>query len=169
MTLNELENRLRGASLDDVLWGGFVDDEGALAQFFALRDAVYFGFGARLVEFRTIGTTGTMRVALVEAVAPAGLDGDMVAAVSSVREEVLDDSTGRNKVVALRLWSAREIEAGLQCAAAQIDLANGQMIFLDPTYYFGIRLGAHDQKQRWFENWPGAIEADEVVLALNAE
>lgn len=53
------------------------------------------------------------------------------------------------------MWGVETTPDGVECAAAQLDLANGQVIFLDPTYHFGIRLGDARQYSIWLENLPG--------------
>jgi hypothetical protein len=91
----------------------------------------------------------------------------MLSAVTSVREQCLDDADGRNDLSVMRFWDATEDEAGLRCAAAQLDLTNGQQIFVDPTYHFGIRIGGALQKRIWLENWPTAKQALEHIVHLS--
>jgi len=117
--------------------------------------------------FEAIDTTGTMRVSLVDQVNDsADLDDDMVPAVASLREQVLDDADGSNMLLELRLWNLVEDERGLRCAAAQLQLANGQQIFVDPTYHFGIRVGGARQRDIWSDTWPAAKSARERVVKL---
>lgn len=35
------------------------------------------------------------------------------------------------------------------CAAAKIILENGQMIFLDPSFVYGIGIGGKEQEEYW--------------------
>ena len=39
------------------------------------------------------------------------------------------------------------------CDAVEMKLVNGQVIFLDPSYYFGINIGGKEQKQLWKINF----------------
>jgi hypothetical protein len=167
MTAADLESRLRGAGVGDVLLPGFVDDEAQPHRFRALPQAIYFECDSSLLKFETIATTGTMRVLLVDTVSGSvDLDDDMVPAIASLREQVLDDPDGSNLLLELRLWNLAEEEDGLRCAAAQLRLANGQQIFVDPTYHFGIRVGGTRQRDIWFDTWPDAKDAREHVVEL---
>lgn len=167
MTAAELESRLRGAGVSDVLLPGFVDDEAPPHRFRALPQAIYFECDSSLLKFETIATTGTMRVLLVDTVSGSvDLDDDMVPAIASLREQLLDDADGSNLLLELRLWNLAEDEGDLRCAAAQLRLANGQHIFVDPTYHFGIRVGGTRQRDIWFDTWPGAKGAREHVVQL---
>jgi hypothetical protein len=167
MTAADLESRLRGAGVSDVLLPGFIDEEAQPHRFRALPQEIYFECDSSLLKFEAIATTGTLRVSLVDSVSGSvELDDDMVPAVASLREQVLDDSDGSNLLLELRLWNLAEDEDGLRCAAAQLQLANGQQIFVDPTYHFGIRVGGALQRDIWSDTWPDAKGAREHVVAL---
>jgi hypothetical protein len=115
-----------------------------------------------------IETTGSMRLSVRDKIEiPVQIEEeDMTAAVTSLREQYLDDSDGRGDLSAIRFWNAKEDETGLLCAALQIELVKGQQIFIDPTYHFGIRIGGPRQRDIWFENWPAAKVAVEHVVSL---
>jgi len=53
---------------------------------------------------------------------------------------------------AIRLWNMDVRDGELVCGAMQLDLANGQQIFIDPTYHFGMRVGGSEQRAIWLEN-----------------
>jgi hypothetical protein len=97
---------------------------------------------------------------------PFQLEEGMTAAVASLREQCLDDADGDNHLRAIRFWALTEDEAGLCCAAAQLDLVNGQQIFVDPSYHFGMRIGGSQQRESWRENWPAAKQALERLISL---
>ena len=167
MTLAELEANLRGTSLDDILLPGFIDQEAAPVRLRAMLQTVYLECGSSLVELAAIGTTGTMRVSLSERIRHTfELEEGMIAAVTSIRQQILNDADGSNEVGAIRLWGVNDRNGDLHCAAMLIELANEQQIFVDPTYHFGIRLGGSEQRTSWLENWPGAATAFEHVLVL---
>ena len=165
MTLTELERALRGAALGDVLVGGFIERDERTARFYPQFSAVYFEVSGRLVEFRTVETTGRMRIAFVDSVQVEGLD-DELPAETSLSELMLDNSTGATPLVTLTLWGA---EDGVECHAAEFELANGQRLFVDPTYHFGIRLGGAVQKRVWFENWPSSNTQEVRVLSCQLQ
>jgi hypothetical protein len=169
MTTNELENVLRGTRVDDVLLDGFMDQDEVPVRFRALRDSLYFELGSVYLHFKAIDSEGAMSIAIVDAMGehPA-LDEDMVHAVSSMREQVLQDADGSNEVKALRLWGPAEVAGELRCRAAQLELGNGQQIFVDPSYHFGMRIGGGEQRETWLASWPGAASEREHVLSLVA-
>ena len=167
MTAADLESRLRGTGVSDVLLPGFIDDEAQPHRFRALPQAIYFECNSSLLKFEAIATTGTMHVSLADNLSVSvDLDDDMVPAIASLREQVLDDPVGSNLLLEIRLWNLAEDENGLRCAAAQLQLANGQQVFLDPSYYFGIRVGGTRQRDIWFDTWPDAKGAREHIVEL---
>ena len=50
--------------------------------------------------------------------------------------------------------------SGVTCAALELRLQNGQVVFFDPSYHFGIRIGGIEQEATWRKNWPGAESLD---------
>lgn len=154
MNTTELRNALQGSALNDVLLIGFVDQSVLPLRFHTMLQTIYFDFGSILLELQAVDTTGTMRVSFVSAVRHNfELEEGMVAAVTSVREQVLRDADGPNLLASVQLWRVNTVDGELRCSAAQFELANGQHIFVDPTYHFGIRMGGEEQKQLWQANW----------------
>jgi hypothetical protein len=167
MTLLEFHSRLIGSSVSDVLFPGFIDQDESPARFRPLLQSTYFECGSAYLKMEVISTTGTMRLSIEDKIEiPAQIEEEMTAATASLREQYLDDSDGQNDLSAIRLWNVTEDETGLRCAAAQLDLVNGQQIFVDPTYHFGIRIGGPRQRDIWYESWPDAQRALEHVVSL---
>ena len=73
-------------------------------------------------------------------------DEDMIKVKSSVIELVLVSSMLANNIV-------KEIElidgTEKNCAAAKIVLENGQIIFVDPSFPYGIGVGGKEQEEYW--------------------
>jgi hypothetical protein len=167
MTLLELKSRLNGLSVSDILLSGFIDQDEQPVRFRTLPQVVYFECGSIYIKMETISTTGTMRISVDDKIdMPAGIEEDMTAAVTSIREQCLDDVDSENDLGAIRFWGVLEDEAGLRCAAVQFDLANGQQIFVDPSYHFGIRIGGPRQREIWRRNWPAAEQTSERIIGL---
>ena len=167
MMLVELQLKLNGAGISDILLPGFLDQDENPARFRTLSQAVYFECNSLYLRMAAIATTGSMRISIENRIEiPDQIDEDMTAAVTSLREQCLDDADGRNDLSLIRFWDIVDDANGLRCAAAQLDLVNGQQIFVDPTYHFGIRIGGSLQRESWRENWPTAKQALERVVTL---
>jgi len=164
---SDIRTALWGTELKDIIVTGFVENDEQSVRFHALWRAVYFECNGVLLKMATVGDSGRMRLALVHSVCcEAELDDDMLPASSSVRLQVLRDPDGSNVLTAIRLWNINESLEEIQCAAARLDLINGQRIFVDPSYYFGIRLGGREQEEVWEENWFDPRRED-VEIALS--
>jgi hypothetical protein len=167
MTIVDLQAALRGKSVSDILITGFVGQDVTPVRFSPVLRSVYFECGLLLLKMAAVESTGTMQLSLVESVClETENDEGMLMAVTSLGEQRLRDPDGENQLSALRLWSASELDGNLCCAAARLDLTNGQKIFVDPTYHWGLRLGGVEQEQIWRDQWPWAAGAKEDVLSL---
>lgn len=167
MTIAELQSRLRGAAVTDVMVAGFIDRAETPLRFRPVLQNIYVTCREVILEMGVVRTTGAMQLSLSHGINfKLELEDGMLPVSMSLRELVLADPDGANELVAIHLWSPKEDSAGLRCLAARIDLANGQEIFVDPTYHFGIRLGGREQQATWTENWPGAHDAQVQTISL---
>ena len=73
----------------------------------------------------------------------------MIKAKSSVDELILNDTMANGNDIDNIIFYNLEGREELICDAVEIKLVNGQVIFLDPSYYFGINIGGKKQKQMW--------------------
>ncbi len=164
--LENLEARLRGKALTDVVLTGFVDQDDVPARFHSVLHFLYLELDTLLLEMATLGDSGRMRLTFVDIPRSVATEEDMLPAVTSIRQLVLRDTESDNRIARLRLWDASEVDGELVCAAARLDLANGQSIFIDPSYYFGIVLGGREQQELWEKNWPAySGSQEEIVLS----
>jgi len=153
MSPAELEAKLMRGVFSDMFIPGFLDQDETPVRFCALRTTLYIESGDSLIELRAVGTTGTMALTWASSVGTSSdLDEDMLAAATSIRQQILNDADGRNELSAIRLWNMDVRDGELVCGAMQLDLANGQQIFIDPTYHFGMRVGGSEQRAIWLEN-----------------
>lgn len=152
MKLAELRTVLVGAGIDDILVAGFVDTRERPLRFHALHRAVFIECDGVLLRFGVRGDSGRMQITRTDVVSCGDLDEDLEPASTSLRQVFLDDPDGSNRMRSLHLWDLEDGPHGIECSAVRIDLANGQKVFLDPTYYFGIRLGGASQQTVWVEN-----------------
>lgn len=164
MTSTDVKSKLAGAGLTDVLLVGFLDEEEAPVRFRPILQKVYLAVGSAFLELATIGDTGRMTVTVAPTISRhAELDDDMVPAVTSLREQLLHDPDGSNIIRLLRLWSPADDHHELSCSALGVELCNGQLIFVDPSNYFGIRIGGGDLMKSWLES---STEKDPQQLEL---
>lgn len=168
MIPSEIQSALRGTGLKDIIVTGFVEKGEQPVRFHALWRVVYFECDGVWLKMAVVGDSGRMRLSVVHTVCyEAELDDDMLPALSSVRLQVLRDPDGSNTLAAIRLWNISESSKEVQCAAARLDLVNGQRIFVDPSNYFGIQLGGREQEEVWGENWFESRREDvEIVLSV---
>jgi hypothetical protein len=168
MTLPELRSKLIGSGLSDILLPGFIDQDETPGRFRPIYQTVYFECGPVYLKMECVSTNGMLRISTADKIEmPVQMEEEeLMAAVMSLREQCMDDADGSNGLSVIRLWDVREDETGLRCAAAQLELMNGQQIFVDPTYHFGMRIGGSRQRDIWFENWPAATRASEHVVRL---
>ena len=168
MRLSVIQSALRGTGLKDIIVTGFVEKDEQPVRFHALWRAVYFECDGMLLKMAVVGDSGRMRLSVVHTVChEAELDDDMLPALSSIRLQALRDPDGSNALAAIRLWNMGESSEEVQCAAARLDLVNGQRIFVDPSNYFGIQLGGREQEEVWKENWFESRREDvEIVLSV---
>jgi hypothetical protein len=158
--LSEVQTRLAGASLTDLVVVGFLSDDEVPVRFRPLYSTMYVEFKDVLLKLSTVGDTGRLRIEFADAISrDLRLDDDMVFVASSVSTAILRDPDGANELVSFSVWGSRDFDAELECAAIRFDLANGQQIFFDPSYHFGIRIGGPEQQKTWTRSWP-EIESD---------
>ena len=169
MTIADFQNQMRGSSISDVQLVGFVDQSETPLRFRPILQYAYFICGSLVLEMETIETTGSMRLTWVSEVRfKFELEDGMSPAIMSLCEQIMADPDSDNRLTSLCLWSPADVTDGIRCSAARFDLVNGQQIFADPSYHFGIRLGGPDQERRWMDTWPSANQAPVQVLTLNA-
>ena len=166
MKHTNLETALKGRALTDVVLTGFVDQDDVPVQFHSVLRFLYFEFGTLLLEMATLGDSGRMQLTFVDVPCSVATEEDMLPAVTSIRQQVLRDTESDNRIAMLRLWDASNVLGELVCAAARLDLVNGQTIFVDPSYHFGIVVGGREQQEIWKQNC-SALSASQVDILLS--
>jgi len=158
---------LQGAAITDVHVAGFVQKDEHPIRFYALYRVVFVEFDRAMLRLSVLGDSGHLQLVSVDALRfDAELDDDMLPAVTSVGQMVLRDPDGTNALLAVQLWDLRGTANALQCAALRFDLVNGQKLFVDPSFHFGIRMGGQDHEDAWKQNWTGApVEPTEFAAS----
>jgi hypothetical protein len=151
LTTSSLLAALRDTSLDDVWVSGFVDKEVEPLQFHASYRTLFFACGGIVLKAAVIRDEGQLELSIVDRPTTDHRpdEDDLIPALSSVREVALVDPNGVNSIAAVHLWNVRETASAVLSAALRFDLSNGQRLFIDPSYFFGMRLGGAEQEQAW--------------------
>ena len=135
-----------GKKLTDIYTVGFIYLE-EKPEFTPDLRWMYFEFEDILIEFESFEQYSRLRIKKVLDVRYCfEYDEDMIKVKSSVREFVLISSLLANNIVkGIELIDGTEEN----CAAAKIVLENGQTIFIDPSFPYGIGVGGKEQEEYW--------------------
>ena len=136
-----------GKKLTAIYVVGFIYLEEKQSEFIPDLRWVYFEFEEMLVEFESFDQYNRLRMERVSDVQYRfETDEDMITVKSSVKDLVLVSSILANSIV-----KDIELRDGTErnCAAAKIVLENGQIIFIDPSFPYGIGLGGKEQEEYW--------------------
>lgn len=137
-----------GKELTDIYTVGFIYLEEEHNEFTPDLRWIYFEFEDVLVEFESIEQYSRLKVEKVMDVRYLfESDEDMIKVKSSIKELILISSILVNNIVKdIELMDGTENN----CAAAKIVLENGQIIFIDPSFPYGIGVGGKEQEEYWW-------------------
>ena len=160
--LDQFIKNLKDKEITDVLLVGFVDNEDGIYEFCPHLNYMYFELESKYIKLEQVYQWPLLRFDIVDSIDfEYEVDEDMARAKSSIAEIVLDDTMalGNNikEVVFYELDRKQLI-----CAAMELILANGQIIFIDPSYFWGMHVGGEKQKRIWADNYSNI---DGVVIS----
>ena len=137
-----------GKKITDIYTVGFVYLEDGQTEFTPDLRWIYIEFEDILIEFESIEQYSRLRMEKVPDVRYLfEYDEDMIKARSSVKELVLVSSMLANNIVKDIVFIDGTER---NCAAAKIVLENGQIIFIDPGFPYGIGIGGKEQEEYWY-------------------
>lgn len=156
--------------IEDIYLTGFVDIEDGIAQFYHDLRFIYFDVNSKYIEFESINQSSKLKIKIVDSIAHNfEIDEDMMMAKSSVSEIILRDTMANgNDIDDITFYNLEEQEE-LICDAMEIKLVNGQVIFLDPSFYFGINIGGNEQKQMWKCNLKDNVKISETYIKISGK
>ena len=142
-----LKKVVKNNNIEDIYLTGFVDVENGIAQFCHDLRFMYFEINNKYIEFEVVEQFSKLKIRIVDSIEyNFEIDKDVIKAKSSVSEIVLNDTmSAGNNISTIIFYNL--VEECLICDAIEIELTNGQIIFLDPSFYFGINIGGKEQKQ----------------------
>ncbi|AQS08730.1 hypothetical protein CLOBY_08400 [Clostridium saccharobutylicum] len=162
---------VKNNDIEDIYLTGFVDIEDGAAQFYHDLRFIYFEVNSKYIEFESINQFSKLRIKIVDSVGHNfEIDEDMMKGKSSVSEIILRDTMANgNDINNITFYNLEEQEEELICDAMEIKLVNEQVIFLDPSYYFGINIGGDEQKQIWKFNLKDNAKVNETYIKISDE
>ncbi|OOM74732.1 hypothetical protein [Clostridium sp. BL-8] len=160
---------VKNNDIEDIYLTGFVDIEDGVAQFYHDLRFMYFEVNSKYIEFESINQFSKLRIKIVDSVGHNfEIDEDMMKGKSSVSEIILRDTMANgNDINNITFYNLEEQEEELICDAMEIKLVNEQVIFLDPSYYFGINIGGDEQKQIWKFNLKDNAKVNETYIKIS--
>lgn len=163
-----LKKIVKNHNIEDVYLTGFVDVEDGVAQFYHDLRFVYFEIDSKYIEFESINQFSKLRIKIVDSVSHnIEIDEEMMKAKSSVSEIILNDTMANGNDIDSIIFYNLEVQEELICDAMEIKLVNGQLIFIDPSYYFGINIGGKEQKQMWELNLKDNVKVNETYIKIS--
>ncbi|ASJ52796.1 hypothetical protein BP422_04040 [Brevibacillus formosus] len=167
--LEELVEIFKSESIQDIYLLGFVDIEDGVADFCPDMRYYYFKVGEKYIEFESINQYSKLSVKIVDSIRyQFEIDEDMLPCKTSVSQIILTDSMSAKNTVKNLVINGMESNDNNQivCNSLQLNLDNGQELFIDPSFYYGINIGGAEQRKFWIENLPDGTKPDEIVIEV---
>lgn len=151
--------------IEDVYLTGFVDIEEGVVEFCPEMRYLYLQFGEEYLELESVNQFSKLKITIAESVNHNfEIDEDMSPARASIDEVILVDTLADNRINSMKLInSTDETDKSIICDALELQLKSGQLIFVDPSFHYGIGLGGMFQKKYW-ENNAKKESIEEIIL-----
>lgn len=162
---------MKNNDIEDIYLTGFVDIEDGIAQFYPDLRFVYFQINSKFIEFESINQYSKLRIRLENSVKHKfEIDEDMMKGKSSASQIILNqDGVIGNCIDTINFYNLEEEEEELICDAIEMKLKNKQVIFLDPSFYFGINIGGCEKKEIWKLNLYNNTKINEIYIKIADE
>lgn len=167
--LEKLTSAFKGNSIQDIYLVGFVDIEDGVADFCPDMRYYYFEVGGQYIEFESIDQYSKLSVNIVDSIRyQFEIDEDMLPCKTSVSQIILTDSMSAKNTVKSIIINGMELNNKEQiiCDSIQLNLNNGQELFIDPSFYFGINIGGAEQRKFWIENLADDTKHAETIIEV---
>lgn len=167
--LEKLTGIFKSNSIQDIYLVGFVDIEDGVADFCPDMRYYYFEVGEQYIEFESIDQYSKLSVNIVDSIRyQFEIDEDMLPCKTSVSQIILTDSMSAKNTVKSIIINGMELNNKEQiiCDSIQLNLNNGQELFIDPSFYFGINIGGAEQRKFWIENLADDTKHAEIIIEV---
>lgn len=151
--INELKKYIRNKTITDIYSVGFIDDEDDICVFHKNLNYLYIEMDSQYIKLQSINQYSALKFQLVDCIDyDYEIDEDWKKAKSSIANVVLNNSMSLGNIIRKIIFYNLN-EKDLSCDAAEFVLENGQILFFDPSYVFGINIGGIEQKKTWKDNY----------------
>lgn len=136
----------------DVLVPGYVTRDELGPSFRPVPYSAYLRLEAGYLRMDAVGQFDQLQMRLVEEVAfgDISVDEDDEPMVGSLSYLFLTGEPGDQQCTGLRSWTdARSDLAAAKVKCLELEVSGRDVIFFDPTWYFGIRIGSADHSRQW--------------------
>ena len=162
----KLTNLLKTTEFTDIYFVGYVDGEENPTSFHPALEILFFEFEDCFLRLQSVEQYSRIDLKLTADIDfdfPFDMEEEDIPASVSMGDSLLDGTTmTTHKVVKVRLFGLTDDQGAIKCDALEFTLSTGQVLFVDPTYEFGFKLGSAAQEQVWSDNLPH--EKPEVTL-----
>jgi hypothetical protein len=158
--MNKIIEILYNEPVKDIVVPGFIDEDNGHKNFHLMLNSVYFEFDHKFLRFASIDQYFRLSMKVVEELTcDFDIDEDDEFCLSSLFELTLSDAYSSARVTFLRCFldAESDIEAGV-VKCAEFHFENRNIIFIDPTYTYGIRIGTQEQRDRWISDYASKEE-----------
>lgn len=152
--INEL---VKGKYIEDIVICGFVDIENGVAEFCNQLYCVFIEVDGRYIKLEADGQNPRLKVSITDKLDYSDeLDEDVFRAYYHANELILcTNSECGNYIKRISFYNYNELTC--ECDAIEFEVSNGQVIFFDPSYYYGINIGGECQKKIWMDEYVDKI------------
>lgn len=167
--IDNFKKLVENNDIEDIYLTGFVDIEDGIAEFYPDLRFIYFEINSKFIEFESINQYSKLRIKVVSSVNHNfEIDKDMMKGKASVSEIILtQDGAIGNCIDNIKFYNLEKKEEELICDAVEITLQNKQVIFMDPSFYFGINIGGYEQKKIWKLNLYNNLKINETYMKIS--
>lgn len=167
--LEKLKDIFKNSLIQDIYVVGFADIEDGIANFYPDMRFYYFEVGEQILELESIDQYSKLSVNIVDSIRyKFEIDEDMIPCKTSVSQIILTDSMSTKNIVKSIIINGMELcnKEKIICDSIQLNLNNGQELFIDPSFYFGINIGGTEQRKFWLENLAYGTKVSETIIEI---
>lgn len=159
--IEKIKELVKGKCIEDIVICGFVDIENGVAEFCNQLYCVFIEVDGRYIKLEAVDQNPRLQVSITDKLDYSDeLDEDMFRAYYHANELILcSNSEYGNDIKRISFYIYNEITC--ECDAIEFEVGNGQVIFFDPSYYYGFNIGGEFQKKVWQNEYADSIAANE--------